>query len=103
PLRGASDVDCALVAEPLPQPRQMAPVAVAEAAVAATRAAAALLGLEHDDVEPGVAVLQRERGPETGVPAADDRDVGLGVTLERRRGLATEPRRERLSQPPGLA
>jgi hypothetical protein len=81
----------------------MAPVPVAEAAVATARPAATLVGLEDDDVEPGLAFLQRERGPETRVAPADDRDVGLGVTFERRRRLAAEARGERLLEPPDLA
>jgi hypothetical protein len=65
----------------------VAPVAVDEAAVAAARAEPALLGFEEDDVEARLALLQCKRGPEAGVAAADDRDVGLGVTVERRRRL----------------
>jgi hypothetical protein len=76
---------------------------VAEPSVAPARAAAALVGLEDYDVEPGLAFLQRERGPEPRVAAADDRDVGLGVTLERRRGLAVEACGERLLEPPDVA
>jgi hypothetical protein len=81
----------------------MAPVAVTEAAVAPARAAAALVGLQDDDVEPRLAFLQRERGPETRVAAADDRDVGLGLTLERRRRLPAEARGECLFEPPDVA
>jgi len=81
------DLERALVAELLLQARQVAPVAVDEAAVAAARAEPALVRLEKDDVETRVALLQREGRPEAGVAAPDDRDVGLGVTLERRRGL----------------
>jgi hypothetical protein len=76
---------------------------VAEAAVAPARAAAALVGLEHDDVEPGLAFLQRERGPESRVAATDDRDVGLGVTFERWRRLAAEASGQRLFEPPNLS
>jgi hypothetical protein len=81
----------------------MAPVAVAEAAVAPARAVAALVRLEDDDVEAGLAFLQCERRPETRVAAADDRDVGLGVTLERRRRLAAEAGGQRLFEPPNLS
>jgi hypothetical protein len=73
-----------LAAELVAQPRQVAPVAVDEAAVAAAGAEPALLRLEEDDVETRLALLQRERRPEAGVPAADDRDVGVGVTFQRR-------------------
>jgi len=76
---------------------------VAEAAVAPARAPPAVVGLEDDDVEPGLAFLQGERGPETRVAAADDRDVGLGVTFERRRRIAAEARGERLLEPPDVA
>jgi len=75
---------------------------VQEAAVPPARAAAALLGLEHDDVERRIALLQRERGPEPCVAAADDRDVGFGVTLEGRRRLPAEPGGERFFQPPDV-
>jgi hypothetical protein len=81
----------------------MAPVAVAEAAVAPARAAAALVRLEDDNVEVGVALPQRKRGPEAGVAAPDDRDVGVGVTFERRRGIAAEAGSERLLEPPNVA
>jgi hypothetical protein len=86
-LGGPGDLERALVAELVAQAREVAPVAVDEAAVAAARAEPALLSLEEDDVEARLALLQRKRGPEAGVAAADDRDVGLGVTGERRRRL----------------
>jgi hypothetical protein len=70
----------------------MAPVPVTEAAVAPARPTAALVGLEDDDVEPGLVLLQCECGPEPRVAATDDRDVGLGLTFERRCGLAAEAR-----------
>ena len=40
-------------------------------------------GLEHDDVEPRLELLQLPRGPEAEVAAADDDDVGRRVLLER--------------------
>jgi hypothetical protein len=40
--------------------------------------------LEHDDVERRIALDQRERRPEPGEAAADDRDVGLRVARQRR-------------------
>jgi hypothetical protein len=76
---------------------------VNEAAVPPTRAAAALLRLEQDDVEPRLAVPQCKRRPEARVAAADDRDVCLRVTLERRRGLAAEASGERFLEPPDVA
>jgi hypothetical protein len=72
---------------------------VDEATVAAAGAEPALVGLEEDDVEARIALLQRERRPEAGVAAADDRDVGLGITLERRRRFD----RARLVEPPDSA
>src|SRR6185503_18567212 len=90
------------VAEALAHAGQVRPVAVAEPAVAPARPAAALVGLEHDHVERRLALLQRERGPEAGVAAADNRDVGVGVTRERRRRLAAEAGLERLLDPPRL-
>ena len=81
----------------------MAPIAVQEAAVPPARAAAALVGLEYDDVERRVALHQRERGPEARVATADNRDVGLSVALERRGRLRAEPGGERFLQPPNVA
>jgi hypothetical protein len=88
-----------LAAELVAQARQVAPVAVDEAAVAPARAAAAVLRFEQDDVEPGLALFQRQRGPEARVAAADDDDIGLGVPLERRRRLI----RAGLLEPPDVA
>jgi len=73
---------------------------VQEAAVAPARPPAALLGLEHDHLERRIALPQGERGPEPGESAADDRDVGLDVTLERWRGVAAEACGAGLLQPP---
>jgi hypothetical protein len=72
---------------------------VDEPAVAAARAEAALLRLEQDDVEIRIALLQGKRRPEARVAAADDRDVGLGVPLQRRRAL----NRAGLLEPPDCA
>ena len=99
-LARACDVERGRVAEALSHPRQVRPVAVAEAAVAAARPAAALVGLEDDDVERRLPLLQRERGPEARETAADDGDVRVRVTRERRRGLAAEAGGERLVDPP---
>jgi hypothetical protein len=77
----------AFVAEALAQSRQVAPVAVDEAAVSPARPEAALLCFEHDHRQVRVALLQGQRRPEPGVAAADDRDVGLELALERRRRL----------------
>jgi len=74
---------------------------VDESAVAAARAAPTLAGLEQDDVERRLALLQGKRRPEPGVAAADDRDVGVGVAVERRRRPSAEPGGERLLDPPG--
>jgi hypothetical protein len=100
PFARPRDREGGLVAEAPTQPRQVAPVAVQEAAVPPARPAAALLGLEHEDVERRIALLQRERSPEARVAAADNRDVCAGVTLERRRRLRAEAGGERLVEPP---
>ena len=56
-----------------------------KAAVPAARPVADVRRLEHDHAQRRVAPPERQRGPEPGVAAADDRDVGLGVARERRR------------------
>src|SRR5207342_3310391 len=58
-------VGLADVADLLPPP-------VAEPAVAAARAAAADVGLEQDDVEIGLPLLEEPCGPQPRVPAAED-------------------------------
>src|SRR5439155_23475685 len=101
PVRDPRERERSLVAEPLAKPREVAPVAMHEPAVAAARTSAALVRLEHDDAQVGVTLLQRERRPEARVAAADDRDVGLCVTVERRGRLRVTPLGgERLLQPP---
>jgi hypothetical protein len=72
---------------------------VEEAAVPSARPLAARGRLEEDDPRRRLALADRERRPEPGVAAADDRDVGVGVALERRRRLD----RRRLVEPPGTA
>ena len=42
------------------------------------------LGFEEQDPRRRVEFGEEERGPEAGESAADDRDVGLGLALERR-------------------
>jgi hypothetical protein len=44
----------------------------------------AAAGLEHDDVRVGLRGQHVPGGPEPGVAAADDDDVGLVVALQRR-------------------
>src|SRR5689334_25209559 len=87
-----------VVAEALAQRGQVAPVAVDEPAVAAGRPVAADPFLEHDHIERRILLGQRERGPEAGEPAADDRHVGVGVPWKRGRRLD----RPRLFEPPDL-
>jgi hypothetical protein len=81
----------------------MAPVAVQEAAVAPAGPAAALLGLEHHHAQPRLPLNKSQRRPEPRVATADDRDVGLDVTFQRRRGIAAEAGAKRLVQPPDPA
>jgi hypothetical protein len=74
---------------------------VHEAAVPAARPPAAFVRLEHDDAQVRIALLQRERRPEARVAAADDRDVGIGIALQRRcRFRLTAFGGERLLEPP---
>ncbi len=56
-----------------------------EPAVPPARARAADAGLEQHDPQVGRALRERERGPEPGVAAADDHDVGVSGAGERRR------------------
>ena len=87
PVAGAGELERACVAEHGAGPAEHAPVAVDEAPVAAARAVAATLRLDEHDAEVRRALLQRARGPETAVAAADDRDVRFEVARERRRRL----------------
>ena len=74
---------------------------VHEPAVAAARSAAADVALEQDDVQGRLALLEEPRGPHPRVPAAEDHDVGGGVSFERFRLGPREPgQRERLLEPP---
>jgi hypothetical protein len=67
-----------------------------EAAVAAARAVAAPLRLQHDDLCRRPQPLQLERRPKPRIAAADDRDIGRDRSFERRRRLV----RRRLLTPP---
>lgn len=66
------------------------------AAVAPARAEADVLGLEDDDLDAGLLAQQVVRGPQTRVPAADDRDVGVRGQLGRGRA------RRRVVPPQGV-
>ena len=55
----------------------------APAAVAARRAEARHLALEHDGAQRRIGESERVRGPQTGEPAADDADVDVEVLGER--------------------
>ncbi len=51
-----------------------------------------VLGFDQHHVEFGLNLLQKIRGPQAGIAAAHDRNVGTGVGLKRRRGaIALEP------------
>ena len=65
--------------------RELRPPGEDEAAVSPRGAAAADVLLEHDDVARGLEPLDPEGRPEPDVAAAQDRDVGARVALERRR------------------
>jgi hypothetical protein len=67
--------------------------------VAPARALPDAPSLEHRHAEGRLALAQGDGGPQPGVTAADDGDVGLGVADEgRRRRLGKQPR---LLDPPG--
>ena len=92
------------VAEHVGEVRQLVPVAVDEAAVASARAAAADVLFQHDDVDPGIELLELDRRPQPGVATTQDHDVGGGVASQPRRGIACELRHgERLPEPPAAA
>ena len=55
-----------------------------EAAVAARGRPAERLGLQQHDAGRRVAPLGQHRGPQAAVPAADDREVGLVLAVQRR-------------------
>jgi hypothetical protein len=79
--------------------RAVGQAGLAEPPVAAGRGPADLLALQQDHPGGRVAALGPHRGPEPGVPAADDRQIGRGLADER-----AEPRRRRaVLQPEHLA
>ena len=76
--------DRPVVAVPLRQPADRGgEQRRAPAAVAAARAEARHLPLEHRDPQRRVGDCEVVRGPESGVPRADDRDVDVEVTRQR--------------------
>ena len=87
----------ALGAAQLHERAELGPPGDREAAVAAARAAAADVLLEHDDIARRLPLLDADRRPEAGVAAAHDRDVGARGALERRGGGLVG--RERLVEP----
>ena len=92
-----ASASAAVAAAQLDERAELGPPRDREAAVAAARAAAADVLLEHDDIARGLALLDADRGPEPGVAAAHDRDVGARGALERRGGGLAG--RERLVEP----
>src|SRR5438034_33965 len=60
------------------------PVAVDEAAVASARTRPTLLGLDENDAQRRLALLQSQGCPEAGEAAADDADVRLDGSVEQR-------------------
>ena len=56
--------------------------------VAAARAGAADVGLEHDDVKLGARLLGEDRGPQPGEATADDAQPGARVVLKGHGGIA---------------
>ena len=70
-----------------------------EAAVATGRAERDVLRLDDEDVALGVALLRDQRRPQAGEAAADDREIALELTRDRRarlgRGMRVQPVRPR--------
>jgi len=56
-------------------------------AVAPTRAGAADIRLDDDHIEFGVLFLEHDGGPQAGIAATDDADVGLGILPQGRAGF----------------
>ncbi len=77
-LRRPGQCERALVADTGAEPAEGTPVRLEEPAVSAAGAEPDELGLDHGHVQCRVALLQGQRGPQPGVAAADDRDVGVG-------------------------
>ena len=92
------DRERALVADAVAQDRQVVPQRRDEAAVPAARPVPGEPGLEHDDVERRLELLQLPRGPQPEVAAAHDHDVRGRVARERRRRLD----RPGLLEPPAV-
>jgi hypothetical protein len=80
--RGERQAHRLLAAADLLQRPELGPPAEHEAAVATARPAAANVRLHEDDVERRVVLLEADRGPEAGVAAADDADVGALLALQ---------------------
>ena len=93
--------ECPVGAEQAFHAAEGGPVAVDLAAVLAAGAGAADVGFDHDDIEVGPALLEGEGGPEPGVTAADDGDIGGRLAAQRRACGHFALRRERLREPPG--
>ena len=98
-LRRPRDGQGALVADAIAEDGQVVPERRDEAAVAAARAVSGEAGLEDDDVEPRLELLQVPGRPEPEVPAAGDHDVRSRVTVERGGRLD----RACLLEPPAVA
>src|SRR2546425_481219 len=75
---------------------ELRPPAEHEATVPAARSSTAHVGLDEDDVQRWIVLLQSDRGPEAREAAADDADVGALLALESRRVLGSD---ERLLEP----
>jgi len=96
-LAGARQFERTLRAAQLHERSELGPPRDREAAVAAARAAAADVLLEHDDIARRLALLDADGCPEPGVAAAHDGDVGARGAFERRCGRLAG--RERLVEP----
>ena len=83
PLGGPAHVERRRVAHAVAQDRQIVPERRDEAAVPPARPVAGEPCLEHDDVEPGLELLQPPGRPEPQVAASDDDDVCSRVARER--------------------
>src|SRR5439155_15572857 len=82
-LGRAADGERGGVTRALPKDLDVAPERLAEASVPPARAVPAESGLEKDDIRARLEVEKVPRRPEAEIAAADDRDVGTRVPLER--------------------
>jgi len=82
-LRLARDPQGVVLSADLDQRAELCPPREQETSVAAARAPATDVGLEHDDVETRLTPLELDRRPEASVAATEDAHVGTNISLQR--------------------